>query len=140
VPSTAHYSWVKICRALGIGGDQLVHVPVDRRFRIDVEALWRLPGALARRRTPVLAAVAVVGTTEESAVDPVDRLLELRERAGRELGLAFPLHADAAWGGYAISVVREPDGATRPFEAVRADHAPAPWPSREVWRALAAVE
>jgi glutamate/tyrosine decarboxylase-like PLP-dependent enzyme len=140
VPSTAHYSWIKICRALGIGGDQLVHVPVDRRFRIDVDALWTLLGELARRRTPVLAAVAVVGTTEESAVDPVDRLLEVRERAGRELGLAFPLHADAAWGGYAISVVREPDGSPRPFEAVRRDHAPAAWPSREVWRALAAVE
>jgi len=140
VPSTAHYSWIKICRALGIGGDQLVHVPVDRRFRIDADALWRLLGELARRRTPVLAAVAVVGTTEESAVDPVDRLLEVRERAGRELGLAFPLHADAAWGGYAISVVRETDGATRPFETVRCDHAPAAWPSREVWQALAAVE
>lgn len=140
VPSTAHYSWIKICRALGIGGDQLVHVPVDRRFRIDVDALWRLLGELARRRTPVLAAVAVIGSTEESAVDPVDRLLELRERAGRELGLAFPLHADAAWGGYAISVVREPDGATRPFEAVRRDHEPARWPSHGVWSALAAVD
>lgn len=140
VPSTAHYSWIKICRALGIGGDQLVHVPVDRRFRVDVDALWRLLSELARRRTPVLAAVAVVGTTEESAVDPVDRLLEVRERAGRELGLAFPLHADAAWGGYAISVVREPDGSRRSFEAVRDDHAPAAWPSREVWSALAAVD
>src|SRR5690606_12205823 len=70
VPSTAHYSWQKICRALGIGSDQLRYVPVDRRFRIDVEALERLLAELAASRTPVLAAVAVVGTTEESAVDP----------------------------------------------------------------------
>ncbi len=140
VPSTAHYSWEKICRALGIGSDQLRHVPVDRRFRIDVGALETVLRDLAATRTPVLAAVAVVGTTEESAVDPIDRLLDVRAGAGRELGLAFPLHADAAWGGYAISMTRAADGSRRPIEAVRAEVAPHRWPSPEVWRALIGVE
>ncbi|MBZ0102494.1 MAG: hypothetical protein K8I65_10075 [Thermoanaerobaculia bacterium] len=140
VPSTAHYSWQKICRALGIGSDQLRYVPVDRRFRIDVEALERLLAELAASRTPVLAAVAVVGTTEESAVDPVDRMLAARQRAGREHGLAFALHADAAWGGYAISITRAADGSRRDLAAARAEAAPHAWPSPEVWRALIAVE
>lgn len=30
----------------------------------------------------------------------VDQLADLREKLGRELGLAFHLHADAAWGGF----------------------------------------
>lgn len=139
VPSTAHYSWQKIVRALGIGSDHLVHVPVDRRFRLDPEALWQTLAGLAERRTPVLAVVAVLGTTEESAVDRVDRILELRERAAGELGLAFPLHVDAAWGGYAISVTREPDGSRRSFASALADDPQRRWPSAEVFAALAAV-
>lgn len=140
VPSTAHYSWQKICRALGIGSDQLVHVPVDRRFRIDVDAFWRALVELAGRRTPVVAAVGVLGTTEESAVDRIDRLLELRDRAGRELGLSFPLHVDAAWGGYAISITRDPLGGRRSWSRVAAENEPVAWPGEEVYRALVAVE
>ncbi len=139
VPSTAHYSWQKIVRALGIGADQLVHVPVDGRFRMDPEALWATLAALAAKRTPVLATVAVLGSTEESAVDRVDRILEVRERAVCDLGLAFPLHVDGAWGGYAISVTREPDGARREHARALADDPGRRWPSEEVFAALAAV-
>jgi glutamate/tyrosine decarboxylase-like PLP-dependent enzyme len=48
----------------------------------------------------VIAVVAVVGTTEEGAVDPVDEILELRgqrENAGKG---SFWIHADGAYGGY----------------------------------------
>ena len=50
--------------------------------------------------------VAVIGSTEESAVDPLKGVLELREEF-RERGLEFTVHADAAWGGYHVSVLRE---------------------------------
>ncbi|HET8650248.1 MAG TPA: hypothetical protein VFL95_09420, partial [Gemmatimonadales bacterium] len=40
VAATAHYSWEKIVRALGIGSDQLVSVPVDTLLRMDGGALW----------------------------------------------------------------------------------------------------
>ena len=40
VAATAHYSWEKIVRALGIGAEQLCFVPVDRYCRIDPDALW----------------------------------------------------------------------------------------------------
>lgn len=139
VPSTAHYSWEKICRALGIGTAQLLHVPVDGRFRMDPEALSRTLQQLAQRRQPVIACVAVIGSTEESAVDRVDLLAEVRRSAGRELGLAFHLHADAAWGGYAISVTRAADGSQRSHAAALADQAPEAWPEAEVYAALSAV-
>jgi glutamate/tyrosine decarboxylase-like PLP-dependent enzyme len=45
-------------------------------------------------RGQVGAVVATVGTTATGAVDPLDRLVELRGRHG------FRLHADAAYGGY----------------------------------------
>lgn len=139
VPSTAHYSWEKVCRALGIGTAQLIHVPVDGRFRMDPDALARVLRTLAARRQPVLACVAVIGSTEESAVDRVDLIDDVRRSAGRELGLAFHLHADAAWGGYAISVTRAAGGAHRSYRAALADHAPDVWPEEAVYNALSAV-
>ena len=140
VPSTAHYSWEKTCRALGIGGEQLVHVPVDRRFRMDPGALEETLHELADRRQPVIACVSVIGTTEESAVDRLDLVADARERAARERGLAFHLHADAAWGGYAAAITRGPDGERRTWQAALADYAPESWPEEGVYRALCAME
>ena len=87
VPSTAHYSWEKICHALGVGSAQLVHVPVDRHFRMDPDAFEDALGTLAAERRSIVACVTVVGTTEESAVDRVDRIVEIRSdvRAAKEL-------------------------------------------------------
>jgi glutamate/tyrosine decarboxylase-like PLP-dependent enzyme len=140
VPSTAHYSWEKICRALGIGGAQLVHVPVDRRFRMDPDALRAGLRTLAERRQPVIGCVSVIGTTEESAVDRLDLIADVRDEAARELGLAVHLHADAAWGGYAASITRAADGSRRSYEEALADYAPEPWPQEGVYRALVAME
>jgi glutamate/tyrosine decarboxylase-like PLP-dependent enzyme len=140
VPSTAHYSWAKICRSLGIGGAQLVHVPVDERFRMDTGALEETLHGLAARSQPVVACVAVIGTTEESAVDRLDLVREVRARVARELGLAFHLHADAAWGGYAASVTRAAGGRRRSYAETLADYAPELWPEEGVYHALVALE
>ncbi|HEX6745851.1 MAG TPA: pyridoxal-dependent decarboxylase [Longimicrobium sp.] len=139
VPSTAHYSWEKICRALGIGGAQLVHVPVDRRFRMDPDALRAGLATLAESRQPVIACISVIGTTEESAVDRLDLVAEVRDEAARRHGVAFHLHADAAWGGYAASITLGADGERRSYEQALADYAPEPWPEEGVYRALAAL-
>ncbi len=140
VPSTAHYSWEKISRSLGIGSSQVQHVPVNERFRMDPEALEEKLVELARRRQPVIACITVLGTTEESAVDRVDQIVEVRKRVEKDLGFRFYLHADAAWGGYAIAVTRGADGKRRSYEDALADYAPEPWPREGVFRALCAVE
>ncbi len=140
VPSTAHYSWEKICQSLGIGSHQLVHVPVDRQFRMDAGALEETCHRLARTHHSVIACVAVLGTTEESAVDRVDLIADVRRRLAREHGLAFHLHTDGAWGGYAISVTRDRSGARREHAAALADARPHVWPREGVYRALCAVE
>jgi glutamate/tyrosine decarboxylase-like PLP-dependent enzyme len=138
VAATAHYSWEKVVRALGIGGNQLRHVPVDAHCRMDPDALWESLAALARSRTPVMALVSVCGSTEESAVDRLDQVLEVRARAAAELGLAFHVHSDACYGGYAASVTRDAAGARREGAAIRRDLGVA-WPTDEWVAAIAAL-
>jgi len=139
VAATVHYSWEKIVRSLGIGSRQIVFVPVDRHFRLDPDALWERLAALRATRTPVLACVSVCGTTEESAVDRLDLVLEVRERAERELGLSFHVHSDACYGGYAAAVTRAADGTRRTADAIRADIG-TDWPDDGWLRAMTALE
>jgi glutamate/tyrosine decarboxylase-like PLP-dependent enzyme len=138
VAATAHYSWEKIVRALGIGSNQLVYVPLDQHFRMDPDALWRQVRDLARRRQPVLACVSVCGTTEESAVDRLDLVLEVRDRAERELGVTFHVHSDACYGGYAAAVSRRADGSRLSGAEIRASVG-IDWPSDEWVRAMEAL-
>src|SRR5678815_1931786 len=68
VPGTAHYSWHKATSLLGLGGANLVGVPV-RQARMDGAALEPVVGALRREGRPVLAVVGVYGTTEFGTLD-----------------------------------------------------------------------
>jgi glutamate/tyrosine decarboxylase-like PLP-dependent enzyme len=138
VSATAHYSWEKIVKALGIGSNQLVRVPVDTRFRMDPDALWQQVLTLAARRQAIIACVSVCGSTEESAVDRLDQVLEVRSRAERELGVTFHLHSDACYGGYAAAVTRSADGRRRDASVIRASVGEA-WPSDEWVRAVEAL-
>lgn len=104
VAGTRHYSFGKIADLLGVGRGNVILVDVDSMFRVDVEDLRRkITKALADGMLP-MAAVAVAGTTEEGAVDPVHRILALREEIERAEGQSFWLHIDAAWGGYLRSL------------------------------------
>ncbi len=140
VPSTAHYSFAKACRVLGMGESHLLRVPVDTHFRMDTGALEEILHASASQRRPVIACVAVMGTTEEGAVDRLDLVDTARRRVGKQDGLAFYLHADAAWGGYAAAVVRGPEGQRLAFETVAAGQpAETLWPSESVYHAFSAL-
>jgi len=138
VAATAHYSWEKIVRALGIGSNQLVFVPVDPYYRLDPDALWEQLVALHRRRAPVLACVSVCGTTEESAVDRLDLVLAVRARAERELGITFQVHSDACYGGYAASVTWRKDGTRRTAAEIRATTGET-WPSDDWVQSILAL-
>ena len=138
VAATAHYSWEKIVRALGIGSNQLLHVPVDSRFRMDPDALWDQVRGLAHRRQPILALVSVCGSTEESAVDRLDQVLQVRARAETDLGTTFHLHSDACYGGYAAAVLRRADGTRRSAVEIR-ELAGGDWPSDDWAQAIGAL-
>jgi glutamate/tyrosine decarboxylase-like PLP-dependent enzyme len=138
VTATAHYSWEKIVRALGIGSNQLVYVPLDTRYRMDPDALWERVRDLSRRRQPILTCISVCGTTEESAVDRLDQVLEVRSRAERELGVTFHTHSDACYGGYVAAVTRRADGTRRSAAEIRASLG-GEWPEEDWVRAIAAL-
>lgn len=115
-PATKHYSWPKAAALLGFGTNQLWNVHVDLDARQEVDRAARLhgnPNTLRAHlkkaldtRTPVVTVVAVIGSTEESAVDPLHEILQLRDEF-RGRGLEFTIHADAAWGGYFASMLRD---------------------------------
>jgi len=123
VAASAHYSWEKIVRALGIGSNQLVYVPIDDRYRLDPDALWEQVESLTHRRVPILACISVCGTTEESAIDRLDLVQEVRERAARELGVTFHLHSDACYGGYAAAMTWDESGRRRTAADLQAEFA-----------------
>lgn len=139
VASTAHYSWEKIVRALGIGARCLVEVPVDAHARMDVDALEAMLARCARERTPVLAVVSVCGTTEEGAVDRLDRIADVREQAEREHGITCHLHADACHGGYAAALTRDSTGHRLTAAAIRKVTG-AEWPGDDWVASISALE
>jgi len=134
-PVTAHYSWSKGVKLLGLGRDRLLAVPT-RGMRLDVDAFDAIIERCAREREPVLLAVAVLGSTEYGTVDPIDGVLAARARS-RAHGLDFAVHVDAAWGGYLATLFRKEDGSLRTRAEVAAEFARFPTPA--VHAALAAL-
>ena len=134
-PVTAHYSWSKGLKLLGLGRAQLQLLP-ERGMRLDTEALESALERCQRERQPVLMTVGVLGTTEYGTFDPVDRMLAARERAVAR-GLGHSVHVDAAWGGYLATVFRNEDGSLRSREEVARGYNAFPAP--EVHAAIAAL-
>lgn len=130
-PATAHYSWLKAMKLLGLGADQLLDVPTVQA-RLDAGALRAQLEARAAKRLPVLAVVGVYGTTEFGTIDPLHELVAVRGKP-----LQFWLHVDAAWGGYVPSLFRDARGGLLPREEVGKEFRY--FPSERVYRATAAI-
>lgn len=134
-PVTAHYSWNKGMKLLGLGQANLRLVP-ESAMRIDLDALAGLLDACRAAEQPVLLAVGVLGSTEFGSIDPVDGLVELRERFAAT-GLGFAVHIDAAWGGYLATLFRHPDGSLRDLAAMQREFSR--FPSAATHAAFAAL-
>ena len=91
----AHYTHSRMCGLLGIEG---YPVAVDRRGRMDLDALDELLGT-GRVGTVVLTA----GTTGLGAIDPIHEALGLCQRHGARI------HVDAAYGGF-FAILARADG------------------------------
>ncbi|KAI4260572.1 MAG: hypothetical protein L6R42_004003, partial [Xanthoria sp. 1 TBL-2021] len=102
--STRHYSWPKGGAIAGIGSQNVVGIPPDIEARLDLNELDKLLQASLEKQQAVYAVVAIVGSTEEGAVDPLRGVLELRRKYQAQ-GLSFAVHADAAWGGYFATMI-----------------------------------
>ena len=134
-PVTAHYSWSKGMKLMGLGRAQLELVP-ERGMRTDTDALEEMLARCHRERQPVLMVVGVLGSTEFGTIDPLHELVAARDRWA-DAGLGFAVHVDAAWGGYLCTLFRKPDGSLRPIQDMREEFRDFPAP--EVHAAVAAL-
>jgi glutamate decarboxylase len=91
-PASMHYSFDKAAEVLGLGRRGLLRVPLDDAGRMDTRALAHVLRRCAAERRLVLSVVAVAGTTDAGAVDPLAEVAALSRSAGSHL------HVDAAAG------------------------------------------
>ncbi|RIA97930.1 pyridoxal phosphate-dependent transferase [Glomus cerebriforme] len=106
--TTIHYSWPKGCAIVGIGSKNLKPVPVDNSARMDMNELNKLLIQCVQNKQAIYAVVAIMGSTEHGACDPLGDIIKLRTKFERHYGLSFVIHADAAWGGYFRSMLIKP--------------------------------
>jgi aromatic-L-amino-acid decarboxylase len=96
----AHSSLEKAMVMLGLGESNVVRVPSDAAFRMNVDALREAMDEDVRRGYRPLAVVATVGTTSSASVDAVEQIAAVcRDHDAW-------LHVDAAYGG-ALAVLPE---------------------------------
>lgn len=94
VPETGHFSFEKAAHALGLS---VTRVPTTEAFEVDVDALAEAVGP------DTACVVGIAGNTEFGAVDDVPALAEVGEDAGAWV------HVDAAYGGFLLPFLREPE-------------------------------
>ncbi len=72
----------------GIGSDHMIGVQVDPGARVDLKDLESRLQTCLENEQPVYAVVAIIGSTEEGAVDPLRGILKLRQKF-QSKGLSF---------------------------------------------------
>jgi tyrosine decarboxylase / aspartate 1-decarboxylase len=100
----AHYTHARISGVLQLPFES---VPADALGRIDADAL-----AKRLEHGDVGTVVATMGTTATGSVDPLPKILALREKHG------FRIHADAAYGGYFVLAENLERDTTQAFEQI----------------------
>lgn len=91
----AHSSVDKAVMTLGFGLSALRKIPTDDGLRMDAQALDAAVESDRRAGAIPLAAVATVGTTSTTAIDPVPAIAKICEKE------KMWLHVDASYGGTA---------------------------------------
>ncbi|HYG79588.1 MAG TPA: pyridoxal-dependent decarboxylase [Pyrinomonadaceae bacterium] len=95
VSEQAHSSIEKGALTLGLGQRSVRQIPVDPEFRMDARALSRAIEEDRRAGFLPFCAVATVGTTSTSSIDPVPEIADICARE------KIWLHVDAAYAGSA---------------------------------------
>ncbi len=94
----AHSSIEKDAIALGIGQNNVRKIPSDAEFRMRADLLASaIEEDIAAGKKP-FCAVATVGTTSSTSIDPVPQIADICERYG------MWLHVDAAYAGTAAII------------------------------------
>ncbi|NYT00323.1 MAG: tyrosine decarboxylase MfnA [Methanocellales archaeon] len=87
VPASAHFSFEKAARILGL---EIKKASLDKCYRVDITSVENLIDE------NTIALVGIAGTTEYGQIDPIEQLSEIA------LSEDLFLHVDAAFGGLVI--------------------------------------
>jgi aromatic-L-amino-acid decarboxylase len=93
ISDQAHSSAEKAAIALGVGEENVIRIPSDDQFRMDVNSLGQSIAEDRRNGLQPMAVVATMGTTSTASVDPVRDIGNLCRQE------KIWLHIDAAYGG-----------------------------------------
>lgn len=105
VPGTAHYSWSKGAKLIGLGSHQVLKVKIGKNLEVSLEDLKdKLSECLASKKM-IIEMVSVFGSTEFGSLDPIPEIVKMRDDFVKS-GLYFPIHVDAAFGGYLPTIVK----------------------------------
>ncbi len=145
VPQTRHYSLTKAADILGIGQKNFVNVQVDSRFHMDVGLLAKTIDGFVEQKIPILAVVAVVGTTEEGQIDEISEIARLRDEY-EERGVSFYFHVDAAYGGYSRALYLDENNRFMGYEEMKkkireigAMASGSDYPTKKLWEDYRAI-
>nr|WP_083466788.1 aminotransferase class V-fold PLP-dependent enzyme [Kibdelosporangium sp. MJ126-NF4]CEL18412.1 Aromatic-L-amino-acid decarboxylase [Kibdelosporangium sp. MJ126-NF4]CTQ97895.1 Aromatic-L-amino-acid decarboxylase (EC 4.1.1.28) [Kibdelosporangium sp. MJ126-NF4] len=94
VSSQGHFSVAKAARMVGIPGDRVRSIGVNRDYTIDVDELRRAVNHDIDRGYIPACVIGTAGTTNTGAVDDLVRLAEFCSQ------YSIWLHADACFGGF----------------------------------------
>ncbi len=92
----SHSAQVRAARIVGVRPDCIRMIPMDERFRLDMDALVRTVAADRDAGLHPMAVCANAGATSNGAIDPLEEMADFCEAQG------VWLHADAAYGGFAM--------------------------------------
>ncbi len=92
--SQVHHCVQKAIRIAGMGEAQIRYIPLDARYRMQVNALQEAIDADKSNGLIPFLAVASAGTTDTGAVDPLGEIGEITAKEG------IWYHVDAAYGGF----------------------------------------
>jgi L-2,4-diaminobutyrate decarboxylase len=104
----AHHANLTAAQWLGIGRRNVKLVPTNSDDSICLKSLEQVLADCAKKRLPIAAIIATIGTTNVFAIDGVAEILSMRDRIAREYDLEYSphIHADAVIG-WAWSVFRD---------------------------------
>src|SRR5258705_753236 len=105
----AHSAAEKAAIALGLGEENVIRLPGDDQFRMDIKSLGRSVAQVRQNGYQPMAVVATVGTTATASVDAIPEVAKIcRDEK-------MWLHIDAAYGG-GFAMVPEYQWITRGWE------------------------
>ncbi|AYK16376.1 MAG: tyrosine decarboxylase MfnA [Methanosarcina flavescens] len=97
IPESAHFSFDKVANMMGI---EVKRALLDSEFKVDISSVESLIDA------NTIGLVGIAGTTEFGQIDPIEKLAKLA------LDNELFLHIDAAFGGFVIPFLENP----QPFD------------------------